>query len=58
MPVRGSMSSENNPTQFACVIKRSNSLQASSRRPTMASASAHQNEQIEKALVVSPKSSL
>ena len=25
MPVRGSMSSENNPTQLACVIKRSNS---------------------------------
>ena len=35
-------SSENKPTQLACVIRRSNRRPASSRRPTMASASAHQ----------------
>jgi hypothetical protein len=36
---------------------RSKSATASSSRPIIASASAHQNEQIVKALVVAPKSS-
>ena len=51
------MSSENSPSGLAYVSSRRNSATASSTSPIIASASTHQNEQIENALVVWPKSS-
>jgi len=51
------MSSENRPTGLAKAQTRSNTATASSSLPARARASAHQNEQMENALVGAPRSS-